>query len=205
MTRERAPRLVTDVAAITRWPVPRATVLRAGWEEAKILTAPRPDPRDRARHHGFGRARGKLAGAARPRVLQQLVPGNAFTSYVELERDTLLMVRSTRRTSSSLRGTTWWFAYRRALALQRVLRLRGHERQRSSTNRDTTPVGSGRRARSGALADSQPLMSTTLRGERDRGDGDPRDHSQHVLPKGQARFNESFANFVGHRGRVRFL
>jgi predicted aminopeptidase len=87
-------------------------VLRAGWEEAKILSARRPIHEIVHDTTASAELRGKLRLVQHAREYSErtldLVPGDSYTSYVELERDTLLMVVNAAH-EFELRWKTWWF------------------------------------------------------------------------------------------------
>lgn len=186
-------------------------VLRAGWEEARLLSRRQPIAdvvHDTAAPAGV-RAKLRLVQDARDfseRTLG-LRPGASFESYVELRRDTLVLSLSA-APEFALRWKTWWFPivgrvpykgffdFEEARAEARRLREAGHDVS-------LRPVAAF--STLGWLPD--PVMSTTLR----------RDSVSLVetviheithstfFPAGQARFNESFANFVGHRGAIAFF
>jgi predicted aminopeptidase len=186
-------------------------VLRAGWEEAKILTARRPIHDVVHDTTAPADLRGKLRLVQDSREFAAeavgLDPADAFTSYVQLDRDTLLMVLNAAH-EFRLQWKTWWFpivghmpykgyfdfdeAHREAAKLE----ARGY---------DTWVRPSSAFSTLGWFPD--PLMSTTLRADS-VGIVETVIHEiTHTtfFPKGQARFNESFANFVGHRGAIEFF
>jgi predicted aminopeptidase len=186
-------------------------VLRAGWEEAKILSARRDIHavvHDTTTPAGL-REKLRLVQQSRAFAEQSLDldPGDAFTSYVQLDRDTLVLVL-TAAPEFELHWKTWWFPivgrlpykgffdFSRALSDARDLDERGY---------DTWVRPSSAFSTLGWLPD--PLMSTTLRTDS-IGIVETVIHEiTHTtfFPKGQARFNESFANFVGHRGAIEFF
>ena len=87
-------------------------VLRAGWEEAKILNGRRSLPEVILDPATDAETRGKLTLAYEAREFARdsllLDVGDSYTTYTELERDTLAMVLSAAR-SDSLAPVTWWF------------------------------------------------------------------------------------------------
>jgi len=186
-------------------------VLRAGWEEAKILHSRRPihdvvhdttaprELRDKLRLVQDARA---FAGGT-----LGLDPGNSFTSYAEVDRDTLLLVVSA-APPYELRWKTWWFPivgrvpykgyFNFAAARREAVRL---ERQGYDTYvRPTTAFST-----LGWLPD--PLLSTVLRADSVDLVATIIHEITHTtfFPAGQAQFNESLANFVGHRGAIAFF
>jgi len=87
-------------------------VLRAGWEEARILTARRPIEDVIVDPDTDDRTRGKLTFArlARAFAIEELGldVGDSYTTYTRLERDTLAMVLSAAE-KDRLAARTWWF------------------------------------------------------------------------------------------------
>jgi len=186
-------------------------VLRAGWEEAKILSARRPIHEVVHDTTTEPELRGKLRLVQDSREYSKRVldlkPGDAFTSYVELDRDTLLMVLNAAH-EFELRWKTWWFPivghlpYKGYFDFQKARR---EAQKLGAQGFDTWVRPSSAFSTLGWLPD--PLLSTTLRAD-DVGIVETVIHEithSTFFPKGQARFNESFANFVGHRGAIAFF
>jgi predicted aminopeptidase len=186
-------------------------VLRAGWEEAKILTARRPIHEIVHDTTASAELRGKLRLVQHAREYSErtleLVPGDAFTSYVELERDTLLMVVNAAH-EFELRWKTWWFPIVGRLPYKGYFdfdKARREGEKLDEQGYDTWVRPSSAFSTLGWFPD--PLMSTTLRADS-VGIVETVIHEithSTFFPKGQARFNESFANFVGHRGAISFF
>ena len=186
-------------------------VLRAGWEEAKILTARRPIHEIVHDTTASAELRGKLRLVQHAREYSErtleLVPGDAFTSYVELERDTLLMVVNAAH-EFELRWKTWWFPIVGRLPYKGYFdfeKARLEAEKLDEQGYDTWVRPSSAFSTLGWFPD--PLMSTTLRADS-VGIVETVIHEithSTFFPKGQARFNESFANFVGHRGAISFF
>lgn len=186
-------------------------VLRAGWEETKILAARKPihdvvhdtatpvDVREKLR----------LVQDAREFAARELAlePGNSFTSYVELERDTLLMVVNA-APEFALTWKTWWFPIVGRMPYKGYFDFEdafGEAAKLRELGYDTWVRPTGAFSTLGWLPD--PLLSTTLRADS-IGIVETVIHEvthSTFFPKGQARFNESFANFVGHRGAIEFF
>jgi predicted aminopeptidase len=186
-------------------------VLRAGWEEAKILaarqpihevvhdTATPPELRDKLR----------LVQDAREyaeRVLE-LEPEESFTSFVKLDRDTLLMVVNA-APEFGLRWKTWWFPivgnvpYKGYFDFERAHR---DAAELEAQGYDVWVRPSAAFSTLGWFPD--PVLSTALRADS-VGIVETVIHEithSTFFPRGQARFNESFANFVGHRGAISFF
>ena len=186
-------------------------VLRAGWEEAKILTARRPIHEVVHDTTTSDELRGKLrlvqdAREYADRTLE-LEPGNAFTSYVELDRDTLLMVINAAN-EFQLRWKTWWFPIVGHMPYKGYFdfdKARREAEKLDAQGYDTWVRPSSAFSTLGWFPD--PLMSTTLRSDS-VGIVETVIHEithSTFFPKGQAQFNESFANFVGHRGAISFF
>jgi len=211
MNRTLASHFTGGIALLSLSACSPGYVLRAGWEEARILSARRdihdvvhdtttpPDLRAKLRLVQQGRDFAEEA--------LQLDPGDAFTSYVQIDRDTLVLVLTAAH-EFQLRWKTWWFPvvgrlpykgyfdFDRALDEAKKLDAQGYDTWvRPSTAFSTL----------GWFPD--PLMSTALRADS-IGIVETVIHEiTHTtfFPKGQARFNESFANFVGYRGAIEFF
>ncbi len=209
LLRYRGPALATLVTAAAA--CSPGYVLRAGWEEARILAAREPIHdvvRDTAAP-AETRAKLRLVQDARDFAERSLGldPGDSFRSFARVDRDTLLLVVSA-SPEFELRWKTWWFPivgrvpyrgyfdFERARRLAEELRAEGYDVSLRPASAFSTL---------GWLPD--PLLSTTLR-------LDSLALAETVIheithstyyPAGQARFNESFANFVGHRGAVEFF
>lgn len=207
--RHRLPALATLLTAATA--CSPGYVLRAGWEEARILAARQPIHqvvRDTAAPAPM-RAKLRLVQDARDFAERSLGldPGDSFRSFARLDRDTLLLVVSA-APEFELRWKTWWFPivgrvpYRGYFDFDRARRLAAELR---AEGYDVSLRPASAFSTLGWLPD--PLLSTTLR-------LDSLALAETVIheiahstyyPAGEARFNESFANFVGHRGAVEFF
>lgn len=188
-----------------------AYVLRAGWEEARILANRRPIAEVVHDTTAPAEVRAKLRlvqdGRAFAARALDLEPGDSFETYAEVASDTLLLV-VTAAEELALRWKTWWFPivgrvpYRgyfdfdQARAEAERLAAEGYDVSLRPTSAFSTL---------GWLPD--PLLSTTL-SQDSVGLVETVIHEiTHTtfFPAGQARFNESFANFAGHRGSVEFF
>ena len=210
MTLDRAVRFACLAAVASVSACSPGYVLRAGWEEAKILSARRP------LHEVVHDTTTPEALRAKLRLVQHsreyaqraldLDPGDAFTSYVELERDTLVMVLNAAY-EFQLRWKTWWFPIVGRLPYKGYFdfdKARQEAAKLDAQGFDTWVRPSSAFSTLGWLPD--PLMSTTLRADS-VGIVETVIHEithSTFFPTGQARFNESFANFVGHRGAISF-
>jgi predicted aminopeptidase len=186
-------------------------VLRAGWEEARILAERRPI--DEVVHDTTAPAevRAKLRLVRDGRDFAErtigLDAGRTFRSYVELSRDTLVLTVSA-ALEFRLQWHTWWFPivgrvpYRGFFdfgqALAEADRLAGQ-----GFDVSVRPVSAF--STLGWLPD--PVLSTTLRMDSVSLIETIIHETTHTtfFPPGQAHFNESFANFVGNRGAIDFF
>lgn len=184
---------------------------RAGWEEAKILAGRKDITRLVAdpETDSITRAKLRLVLAARSFARDSigLDVGESFSTFSQLERDTLVLVLSAAH-RDRLEPHTWWFPivgrvpykgffdFGAAVDAARDLREKGL---------DTYLRPSAAFSTLGWFND--PLLSTTLR-------YDSLDLANTVIHEvthntfyapGQAIFNESFATFVGARGAEWFF
>lgn len=181
-------------------------LVRAAWEEGRILARRRPIEALVGDSATDPLTRGKLAIVLDARRFAvdsvRLRAGESFTTYSLLDRDTLVLVVSAAR-RDRLERHSWWFPvvgrvpykgyfdFGAALASARELERRGL---------DTYVRPASAFSTLGWFND--PLVTTTLR-------QDSLDLANTVIHElthntfyapGQAVFNESFANFVGARG-----
>ena len=184
---------------------------RAGWEEAKILWARRPISAMVADTSVAPLTRQKLRLVLDARAFAadslRLDAGESFTTFSQLERDTLVLVLSAAY-RDRLRYYRWWFPivgrvpykgwfdFETARAAERDFRERGFDTYLRPASAFSTL---------GFFND--PLLSTTLR-------ADTLTLANTVIHElvhntyyegGQAVFNESFANFIGARGSAAFF
>ncbi len=186
-------------------------VIKAGWAEAKILRARRPIPEVILSPSTDERTRGKLTLAREAREFAMnglgLDVGDTYTTYTELERDTLAMVLSAAH-RDRLVPVTWWFPivghvpYRGffdlddALAEQAKLEEDGFDTHLRPTAAFSTL---------GWFSD--PLLSTIVRyDEVELVSTIIHELSHnHLFVPGHVRFNESFATWVGRTGAAEFF
>jgi predicted aminopeptidase len=186
-------------------------LLRAGWEEGKILWRRQPIAELAANPATPASLRAKLgivlAARAFARDSLGLRSGKSFTSYSALDRDTLvLLVSGAYR--DRLKSYTWWFPivgrvpykgyfdFDQARAEYRDLTARGFDANLGVASAFSTL---------GWFND--PLLPTTLRADSLHVANTvihELTHNTYYAPGG-AVFNESFANFVGARGAERFF
>lgn len=186
-------------------------VIKAGIAEAKILRARRPIPEVILDPATDERTRGKLTFVmeARRYAVEELEldVGQSYTSFTQLDKDTLALVLSAAH-RDRLASKTWWFPvvgrvpYKGyfdegdARNAQRDLEEEGFDTQLRPTSAFSTL---------GWFAD--PLLSTLLRNDEvDLVETVLHELSHnHLFVKGRVRFNESFATFVGRAGAIDFF
>ena len=181
-------------------------VLRAGWAEARILTARRPIEDVILDPDTDDSTRGKLTFArlARTFAIEELGldVGDSYTTYTHLDRDTLAMVLSAAE-KGRLAARTWWFPvvgrvpYRGFFDLDDAL---DEQRKLEEEGFDTWLRPTAAFSTLGWFAD--PLMSTVLR-QDEIGVVQTLLHEvshAHLWVAGSVSFNESFATFVGDAG-----
>lgn len=186
-------------------------VLRAGYEEAKLLNRRRPIEEVRADPSASAEDRRKLDLVVRARTYArqalQLDVGDSYTTYATVDSDTLLLVVSAAE-RTRFRQHTWWFPivgrvpykgyFRFQDALDEAARL-------SEEGLDTYVRPSAAFSTLGWFND--PLLSTVLRSPDVLLVGTVLHEVTHntlYIPS-QAAFNESFANFVGDVGAAELL
>jgi predicted aminopeptidase len=186
-------------------------LLRAAWEEARILAARRSITHvinDRATD-STTRAKLRLVVAARQfaRDSMQLKAGNSFTMYSKLRGDTLVLVLSGAY-SDRLQRYTWWFPivgrvpYKGYFDYEAAKRAR---KEMAAHGFDTSLRPASAFSTLGFFDD--PILSTTLASDTLELANTVVHELTHntFYASGQAVFNESFANFVGARGAAWFF
>ncbi len=186
-------------------------LVRAGIAEAKILIARRPiselagDPAvDQATRAKLGLV---LEARAFARDSLRLDAGESFTTFSQLERDTLVLVLSAAR-RDWMELHRWWFPlvgrlpYKGYFDFAQARRVRAEMRERGY---DTYLRPASAFSTLGWFND--PLLSTTLRADSAALANTVIHELTHntFYAAGEAIFNESFANFVGARGAERFF
>jgi len=188
-----------------------AYVLRAGWEEARIL-ADRRDIQEVVEDPATpAEVRQKLSLVREVRVFAErrlgLDAGGSFRSFTATDRDTLVMVVSA-APEFELRWKTWWFPIVGRLPYKGFF---NHDAARREAERlaaqgyDTNVRPSAAFSTLGWFPD--PVLTPALRGDELSIAETVIHEITHTtyFPRGQAQFNESFANFVGHRGAIEFF
>ena len=185
-------------------------LLRAGWEEAKILARRRPISALAADTSTTSALRAKFSLVLAARTFAHdslgLETGQSFTTYSAIGRDTLVLVLSGAY-RDRLESYTWWFPvvgrvpykgyfdFDEARRQEHALAARGLDTRLGAASAFSTlgwfndPL-----LPSTIRADSLTLANTVIH---------ELTHNTFYAPGG-AVFNESFANFVGARGAERF-
>lgn len=186
-------------------------ILRAGWEEAKILSRRRPIPEVIADSGTDGdlRRRLQLVLDARQFAIDTLglSAGESFTTFAQLERDTLVLVLSAAY-RDRLEAYRWWFPivgrlpYKGFFKPADALRARDDFRTRGF---DTYLRPASAFSTLGWFND--PLLSTTVRGDTAFLVNTVIHELSHntLFVAGNAEFSESFATFIGSRGAEAFF
>lgn len=185
-------------------------VLRAAYEEARILAARSPIEKRLGDDQAPEEERRKLALVRDARAFAMTIglePGEAFTAYSRIDRDVLAWVLVASR-RDAFQPYTWWFPivgsvpYKGffekddAIEIAELLAERGYESSIRPTDAFSTL---------GWFND--PVLSTTLRRDDHRLVATVIHESLHstVWIRGHVAFNESLANFVGLQGATEFF
>jgi predicted aminopeptidase len=186
-------------------------VIKAGWEEAKILRARRPIPEVILDPETDEATRGKLTLAmeARDFAIERLGldAGDSYTTYTRLDRDTLAMILSASH-RDRFESKTWWypivgsFPYKGYFDIDDAL---GAQADLEAEGFDTYLRPTAAFSTLGWFSD--PLLSTVVRQDEIEVVATilhELSHN-HLWVKSRARFNESFATFVGRTGTIEFF
>ena len=186
-------------------------VIRAGIAEAKILRARRPIPEVILDPTTDDRTKTKLTFVMEARSyaidVLELDVGRSYTSFSQLESDTLALVLSAAH-RDQLTPRTWWFPivgrvpYKGYFDEDNAI---DEQEKLEEDGFDTFLRPTAAFSTLGWFAD--PLLSTLLRlDEVDLVETVLHELSHnHLFVKGQVRFNESFATFVGRAGAIEFF
>lgn len=186
-------------------------VIRAGIAEAKILAARRPIPEVILDPATDERTRGKLTLVSEARTFAReslaLDVGDSYTSFTQLDTDTLALVLSAAH-RDRLEFKTWWFPIVGSVPYKGFFDeddALGEKRKLEEDGFDTYLRPTAAFSTLGWFAD--PLLSTLLRyDEVDLVETVIHELSHnHLFVSGQVRFNESFATFVGRVGAIEFF
>lgn len=186
-------------------------LLRAGWEEAKILRARRPIAELVKNDSVPAATRRKLQLVLDARAFAHdslgLAAKESFTTFTQLRSDTLVLVLSGVY-PDQLKQKTWWFPIVGSVPYKGYFDVSQARRAAAALKDDGFDVYLRPASAFSTLGwFNDPLVSSTLR-------ADSIDlvntviheltHNTYYAPGG-ATFNESFANFVGSRGAAAFF
>jgi predicted aminopeptidase len=203
--------LATLVTALSFTACSPIYVIKAGIAEARILAARRPIPEVILDPATDARTRDLLTLAAEARRFARdslgLDVGRSYTSFTQLESDTLVLVLSAAH-RDRLVSRTWWFPivgrvpYRGFFDFDEA---REQEAELAADGFDTLLRPTAAFSTLGWFAD--PLLSSLL-GRDDVELVETVIHElshNHLFVPGQVRFNESYATFVGRAGAAEFF
>ncbi len=202
--------LVLVVAVLVAGTPTGRYLVRAAWEEGKILEHRRPIPAVIADSSTSADVRAQLRLVLDARAFAAkigLVPKGSFTTYTQLQHDTLVLVLSAAY-RDQLREYTWWFPIVGRVPYKGYFDFAAAEKAAADFRRrgfDAFVRPSPAFSTLGFFND--PVVSTTLRAdsiELANSVIHELTHNTYYAP-GQATFNESFANFVGSRGAEAFF
>ena len=198
------------IAVVVATPLGRY-ILRAGWEEAKILSRREKIEdviADSATPEAL-RSRLRLVMAARRYAVDSLglTAGESFTTFAQLDRDTLVLVLSAAY-RDRLEPYRWWFPIVGRLPYKGFFRPADALRARNDFEArgfDTYVRPASAFSTLGWFND--PLLSTTVRGDTTFLANTVIHELSHntLFVSGNAEFSESFASFIGARGAEAFF
>ncbi|HSG82908.1 MAG TPA: aminopeptidase [Gemmatimonadota bacterium] len=186
-------------------------VLRAAWEEARILARRQSIEETLNDAQLDPITRGKLELVVEARSFAgrdlNLDTGDSYTSYSDIGRDTLALVLSA-SPQDRLAAYTWWFPIVGSVPYKGFFSLEAAEKERrklEEKNYDTYLRTTSAFSTLGWFPD--PLLNTVLR-QDSVGLVETVIHEvthNTLFVRGQVKFNESFANFVGSVGAIEFF
>ena len=186
-------------------------ILRAGWEEARILSRRKPIERviaDPATDSAL-KERLRLVLEARAYAIDTLglEAGESFTTFAQLDRDTLVLVLSAAH-RDRLAAYRWWFPIVGRLPYKGFFDpddARHARDEFQARGFDTYLRPASAFSTLGWFND--PLLSTTVRGDTTWLVNTVIHELSHntLFVAGNAEFSESFASFIGSRGAGAFF
>src|SRR5919108_625525 len=186
-------------------------VIRAGFEEAKILSRRRPISSVIEDPGTSGETRRKLQLVLQARDFAEhalsLAAGESYTTYSYVDSDTLLLVVSAAR-KDRFEAYTWWFPIVGRVPYKGFFHFDAAQREAArleAAGYDTYVRPSGAFSTLGWFND--PLLNTLLRYDDVSLVSTVLHELLHntVYIPSQIAFNETFANFVGDRGVIEFF
>lgn len=202
--------VVALVLFLSAFPMGRY-LARAGWEEARILWRRRPIDEMVSDSSVAPAVRSKLALVQAARSFAaadlRLDAGKSFTTFSQLDTDTLVLVLSAAYRDRLAYHRWWfpivgsvpykgWFDFEKAQREERAFQARGYDTYlRPASAFSTLGWFNDPLVSSTLRADTLSLANTVIHELA---------HNTFYAP-GQAEFNESFANFVGARGSAEFF
>lgn len=202
--------LLTAILAMPLLSCSPTYVLRAGWEEARILSERRDIQEVLEDPATDSEVKEKLSLVRAVRVFAErrlgLNAGRTFRSFTATNRDTLVMVVSA-APEFELRWKTWWFPIVGQLPYKGFFDFDDAAREAdrlAAQGYDTYVRPSAAFSTLGWFPD--PVLTPVLRGDELSVAETVIHEITHTtfFARGHAQFNESFANFVGHRGTIEF-
>ena len=202
--------LLVILAVVVATPLGRY-ILRAGWEEAKILMRRVPIEKvlaDSSTSPAL-RARLQLVVDARAYAVDTLglEAGESFTTFAQLERDTLVLVLSAAY-RDRLEAYRWWFPIVGRLPYKGFF----NPKDAIAARDDFQAKGFDTYLRPASAFSTlgwfnDPLLSTTVRGDTTSLVNTVIHELSHntLFVAGNAEFSESFASFIGSRGAQAFF
>jgi predicted aminopeptidase len=203
--------LVLGALALATWTCSPGYVLRAGVEQARILSIRQPIAQVLDDPDTDAETRRQLQLVLQARTFAarglRLDAGDSYTSFAAVGRDTLLLVVSASR-RDRFEAYTWWFPIIGRVPYKGFFNFAAAHAQAASLER----AGYDAYVRPAAAYSTlgwfdDPLLSTLLRYD-DVGLVNTVIHEllhNTIFLPGQVSFNESFANFVGERGAIAFF
>lgn len=184
---------------------------RAAYEEARILSRREPIARV-VRDPGTDpvlRAKLSLVQEARRFAIDSLAldAGESFTTFSQLDRDTLVLVVSAAY-RDRLQRKTWWFPVVGRFPYKGFFDFPGALQTADQLRRDGFDVTVGASSAFSTLGwFNDPLVSTTVKADSVTLVNTVLHELLHTtfFAKSQVSFNESFATFVGGRGAEQFF
>jgi predicted aminopeptidase len=184
---------------------------RAAYEEARILARRQPIPRLVARESTEPALRAKLALVLEARQFAvdslRLKAEESFTTFSQLDRDTLVLVVSAAY-PDRLERKSWWFPVVGRFPYKGFFDFTEARRTAEALSAEGYDVTVGPASAFSTLGwFNDPLVSTTVKADSVTLVNTVLHELLHTtfFAKGQVSFNESFATFVGGRGAEHFF